>query len=458
MEQRDGHWVETIEITADTKTDLTKRVSAVKRALKQIDKERDRARRAKGEGGLYQRREDGMWVGRLELPPGPDGKRRRSRPVYSRTQAGAVEKLSTLRDETAKGIEQLDKTLTVAAYLETWIEDIAKPRMKPHAWRSYRSAINTRIVPAIGTRRLAQLKPEHVRFLHKHILGSTYAGRDPETGKKTQISYSTRSVEEAHNVLSAALGDALAEGLVHRNVCESVSKPQVLSESHGALTSAEARAVLLTAMEANDPMTVRWAAGLMLGGRMGEILGIRWSAVDLDKGSLDLAYQLEWLKMHPGSDSNDPKRFDVPAGFEHIPLWKGAALTRPKTTRSQRVIPLPVPLAALLKVHRERWKPNPWDLVFVSERGTPISDAADGKAWKAAQKAAGIAKPVDVHAMRATTATLLMEAGVDARIVQAILGHSSIVTTRGYQQVDLEAAARALGNLNPLLALSEATT
>ncbi|WP_327100037.1 site-specific integrase [Nocardia vinacea] len=454
MELRDGQWIASVEVTAETKADLIKRVAAVKRTLKQIDKERERARREKGEGGLY-KRGDGMWVGRVELPPGPDGKRRRSKPVYSKDHATAVNKLNKLREDIAKGMDQLDKTLTVEAWLLRWIDEIAKPRMRPHAWKSYRSAINTRIIPAIGPKKLAQLRPEHVRHMHKWILESTYTGRDPETGEKKQIPYSTRSVEEAHNVLSAALGDAVSEGIAHRNVAELVTKPQVLSESHGALTSAEARSVLLAAMGEGDSLVTRWAAGLMLGGRQGEILGLQWDRVDLEKGTLDLAWQLEWLPLKPGADSEDPKRFDVRAGFEHIPLWKGAALTRPKTTKSARLVPLPAPLAAILKVYREKWEPNPWNLCWCSDRGTPISDVADRNGWKAAQKAAKVAKPVDVHAMRGTTATLLLEAGVDAKVIQAILGHASVVTTRGYQQVDLTLARQALGNLDALLAIEE---
>ncbi|MGV9818376.1 tyrosine-type recombinase/integrase [Nocardia xishanensis] len=452
MELQDGVWKTNMEITADTKAALTKKVAAVNRLIKQLDRERERRRRAKGEGGLY-KRGDGMWVGRVELPPGPDGSRRRSKPVYSKDHAIAVEKLGKLRDEIAKGLDQVDKQLTVEAWLERWLDEIAKPRMRPHAWKSYRSAINTRIVPAIGNRKLAQLSPEHVRYMHQHILKSTYAGRDPETGQKTQIPYSTRSVEEAHNVLSAALSDAVSDGLAHRNVAELVTKPQVLSESHGALTSDEARAVLLAGLRDGDQLVTRWAAGLMLGGRQGEILGLQWDRVDLEHGTLDLAWQLEWLPLKQGADSEDPKRFDVRPGFEHIPLWRGAALTRPKSSKSQRLIPLPAPLAAILRVYRQRWQPNPWNLVWVTQRATPISDAADRKGWAAAQARAKVSEPVDVHAMRGTTATLLLEAGVDAKVIQAILGHASVVTTRGYQRVDLTLARQALGNLDALLEL-----
>ncbi|WP_280245529.1 tyrosine-type recombinase/integrase [Nocardia abscessus] len=447
MEQRDGRWTEAVEVTADTPAVLKKRVAAVNRLLRQLEKEREKPPRAQGEGALY-KRGDGMWVGRVELPPGPDGKRRRSKPVYSKDRATVVDKLEKLKGVLAQGLDQLDRQLTLQTWLERWLEEIARPKMRPHAWKSYRSAVNTRIVPAIGAKRLADLRAEHVRYMHKWILGSTY-----ERGGK-KIPYTTRSVEEAHNVLSAALTDALAEGLVHRNVCESVSKPTVLSESHGALTSEQARSVLIAAMQDGDLLVTRWAAGLMLGGRQGELLGLQWDRVNLDEGTLDLAWQLEWLPLHKGAKPDDPNRFAVPAGFEYIPLWRGAALTRPKTTLSQRMIPLPEPLAAILEVYRKSWTPNPWNLVWVSNRETPISDAADRKGWAAAQKRAKIADPVDVHGMRGTTATLLMEARVPDSIVQAILGHASVLMTRKYQRVDLTMARKALGNLDGLLELS----
>ncbi len=454
MEQRDGIWRESVEVTAPSQAELIKRLAAVKRLLKKADAEKPKPRRARGEGTLH-KRADGMWVGYIELPKGPDGKRRKTKPVYSTDRAEAVKKLNEVKDQVAKGLEQTDQRLTVAAYLEEWIEQVAKTRLRPTAWASYRSAINTRIVPAIGGRKLATLQPADIRHMHSWILGHTY-----KRGK-TEVPYTTRSVEEAHNVLSAALTDAVAEGKAHRNVCELVSKPKVLSQSHGALTVEQARSVLLVAHRESDAMVTRWAAGLMLGGRQGELLGLQWDRVDLDAGTLDLAWQLQWLKLKAGAKSDDPGRFDVPAGFEHIPLWRGAALTRPKTSKSQRMLPIPAPLVAILEVYKRTATKNPWDLVWVTVPGEksrdkvpkPISDKDDRAAWKAAQIRAEV-DPVDIHAMRGTTATLLMEAGVDARIIQEILGHSNVVTTRGYQTVNLEAARKSLGSLDALLELS----
>ena len=454
MQQRDGIWSTTVEVTAASHADLIKREAAVRRLLAKLDKDPAKPRRSRGEGALYKRSRDGMWVGQVDLEPGPDGDRRKSKPVYSKDKATAVAKLNKLKEDLAKGMEPVDKRITVEKWLNTWIEEIAKPHLDPHTYAGYKSSIKNQIIPHIGKRRLATLKPEHVRHLHKAILASTYTRRGEEHH------YTTRTVEAAHNVLSKALNDAITEELVHRNVCELAQKPGVVSKSAGALSSEAARKLLLTAQAANDPLVTRWAAGMMLGGRQGEILGLQWERVDLDRGMLDLSWQLKWPKLKP-EHKKDPvadDRFDVPPGFEIIPLWRSAALMRPKTERSKRMVPLPEPLAAILSVYKETAAPNPWDLVWTWPTGgerkqppvVPISDSRDRSAWSDALSRAGL-EQINVRAMRDTTATLLMEAGVDARIIQEILGHTSVLTTRGYQHVDLKQAKKALGNLNALL-------
>lgn len=446
VEWRDGQWVETIEVASKNKNDVTKRAAALRRQLKKMEQAPKKARRASGEGAIFQR-SDGMWVGRREMGQSPEGKRRRAE-IYSKDHGVVVDGMNTLREQAAKGLDPLDKKLTVKTWLvDMWIDDIAKLKLAPNAYKSYKSAINTRIVPAIGKKHLATLKPEHIRQMHKWILAATY-----ERGGK-KIPYTTRSVEEAHNVLSAALADAMREGKVHRNVCELVPKPSVVSTPHGALTAEQARKLLMTAHRRGDRMVTRWAAGLMLGGRKGELLGLQWDRVDLEAGTLELSWQLDWLPLHKGADPDDPKRFDVRPDLEYIPLWRGAALTRPKTARSQRVIPIPVPLAAILEAYRQTWEPNEWNLVWASSRGTPIGDSVDTKAWNAALKAAGLPTSIDIHAMRGTTATLLMEARVDAHVIKSILGHAKVATTRGYQQVSLKFAREALGELDELLQL-----
>ncbi|MFB9489266.1 tyrosine-type recombinase/integrase [Nonomuraea dietziae] len=123
--------------------------------------------------------------------------------------------------------------------------------------------------------------------------------------------------------------------------------------------------------------------------------------------------------------------------------------------KGKRSTALPLPLVELLKLHRaaqeaekivagERWQD--WDLVWCMPDGSPIDAGDDWDEWKAILKEAEIDKDARVHDARHTAATLLLELGVDLRVVQAILGHSQLTTTKRYTHITeslaTEAAAR----------------
>ena len=207
---------------------------------------------------------------------------------------------------------------------------------------------------------------------------------------------------------------------------------------------------------------------LLLGLRQGEALGLEWSRVDLEAGTIDLSWQLQRLPFRHGctvvtaSSGVDtascgrrragscPQRvLDVPSGFQHRPLAGALALTRPKSAAGYRVIPIPAFVAIALRNHREWHGPAFNGLVFARPDGTPIDPSEDSAAWHAALKRAGLPS-LKLHAARHTTATLLLELDVDARIVQTIMGHSTAAMTRAYQHGSREMQRRAMDQMGAL--------
>ncbi|MER7361681.1 tyrosine-type recombinase/integrase [Nonomuraea wenchangensis] len=100
-------------------------------------------------------------------------------------------------------------------------------------------------------------------------------------------------------------------------------------------------------------------------------------------------------------------------------------------------------LLAQLKAHREiqdaerekagdRWEEH--DLVFPTKYGTAVERTEDWKVWKAILKQAGV-RDIRVHDARHTAATLLIEQGVNIRVVQQVLGHTRVTTTERYTHV-----------------------
>ena len=105
-------------------------------------------------------------------------------------------------------------------------------------------------------------------------------------------------------------------------------------------------------------------------------------------------------------------------------------------------------MTAALTQWREQCPPSPHGLVWPRPTGGPWSGGEDLKAWRGLQKVAGVARPDGgfyvVHEARHSCATLLMALGVPIPVQVAIMGHSAITTTMGYQHADLAQAREAL--------------
>lgn len=410
-------------------------------------------RRTKGDGSLFKDK-DGYWVGVVELPS-PDGKRRRKR-VKSRDRNEAIRKLKKLRADVDAGrIAQASNT-TVEKWMTHWLEEIHAPkRLRPGTKDDYARTIRLHIVPHIGTKKLDKLTPAHVRQMQTAI-------------------DSSRTAQLAHVILNRALKDAVKEGLLSRNVAEVAAKPRHHAQEREPLTADQAKQLIRSAIDTNDPYATRWAAAFLLGARRGEMLGLQWSRTNLEHGVVDLAWQLQDLQQAHGcgvrhSDGSWPcgkqrvsycpkAHWNLPREFEHKILYKSLALTRPKTKAGTRIVPIPAPLWAMLEKHpRGTPDTNPHNLVWHlpagirgAPPGRPIHPRDDYTNWQAALKTAGL-PPAPLHVARHTTATLLMSAGVDMEIIRKILGHMNVITTQGYAHIDQALARKAMTALDSLL-------
>jgi integrase len=383
-------------------------------------------RRHRGDGSLHQRA-DGMWIGSVDLGKDGSGKRRR-RTVSSADYPAAVVKMRALlraRDDGALPTERS----TTTAWLTRWLEEIVHPRVKPRTYDDYVSVVHHYLIPHLGAHRLNELAPSHVRTMHRALT----TGPD---------AVSAATAQKAHRVLAKALNDAIREGITTRNVATLVDAPKRLPTSQPALTSGQARALLLSAAERNDPMAARWAAALLTGARQGEIIGAEWDRLDLDRGTIDISWQLQRLTQRHGckgtcgitrASSCPQARVDLPAGFEARPLTPGLYLTRPKSTAGVRLVPLVPLLVDVLRHHRDNLeRPHgPHGLVWTQANGSPLTPDRDHRAWKAALAAAGL-PAIPLHSTRHTSATILMQSGVDSATIASILGHTNTVVTQGY--------------------------
>lgn len=379
-------------------------------------------RRQYGSGSVSQRKSDGRWVGAVMAGFTPEGKRRRVT-VTALTEAECKRKLERLKGDIARnGIPASGSTRTnVKTWADRWLE-ITQATVRPKTWTSNRGAVRQHIVPVIGHRRLDQLTADDVRRVSDAVLEQ----------------YSHATAVRARSVLMKLLKDAKREGHHVPDapfLTEGLGKP---TSDRDAIPSEDVQQILAAA--ATLPDWSRWIAGFLQGMRQAECLGLTWQCVDLEKLTVDVSWQLQALPYISGRSG--PLR--VPKGYEYRQLDGALCLVRPKTSAGKRVIPLVPWLHGALVDWKARAPESPHGLVWPRDDGQPRRPDKDTEAWHELQEAAHVARKYYGHEVRHTTATLLLEAGIADHVVVQILGHSSILTSRGYQHVSQTLARHAL--------------
>lgn len=403
------------------------------------------ARRAYGEGSVSQR-SNGLWVGRIEMPPGRDGKRRQV-VVTSMDHATMLEKLDRAKAEKILYGHAGNPTATVTQWTEKWLTEIAAERVRGKTYASYASALRKWVQPLIGRKKIARLTPDDWRHIRSEMDAD---GRS-----------STHALQVYH-VLRKCLEDAKREGVITSNALDRLDPPKKAVNPRGAFTAEQVKLILRHASS-------RHVAALLTGCRQSELLGLTWPCIDIDGPNpmIRVEWQLQELRQQHGCGNRGPDgiypcgkkqaarceaaRWQVPNGYEFHLLAGRLALVRPKTRHGYRAVPILPPLAAALRIHLASTPPGPHGLVWHDD-GRPIRHKDDEADWKALMEACGLPTACTLHWARHSAATLLMESRVDTKVVGQIVGHGSTAVTQGYQHVTTEQTRWAMEQLWQLLA------
>lgn len=396
-------------------------------------------KRAAGESSIS-KGADGRWHGWVSMGGQRDGKADR-RHVAAKTRAECVAKVRELEKKRDTGTSSTaGRQPTFGDWLDHWLT-IARRSVRPSTYTGYESYVRVHIKPAVGHHRLDKLTPEHLELFY---------------GELADRGLSPAMQLQQHRVISRALKIAMQRGRVARNVATLVAAPTVKRTEVVPLTADEAKRVLQAA--AGRRNAARWSVALAMGLRQGEALGARWDLdVDLDAGLWRVTQGLQRQAYRHGcsgacEENVKPLRCPKRTG--------GLVYVEPKSDRGKRTIAIPAPLVAQLRAHRtaqlaERLACGPlWEdngLVFAQENGRPLDPRRDWSEWKALLEAAQV-HDARLHDARHTCATLLLEQGVDARVVMEILGHSQISLTQNtYQHVMPKVVADATERVGGVL-------
>jgi integrase len=370
-------------------------------------------RRANREGSIWQRH-DGRWTGAAYVLSTVGTFKRAY--VYGRTRDEAHAKLVRLQESSARGIPLPDHPWKVGEYLDYWLADVAKPAVRPTTYAKYELIVRLYLRPGLGQQRLDRLSVQTVQsFFNSRLVA----------GDSVAMVHITRMV------LGAALARAMREELLQRNVARLTTLPAAAPDRRQPWSAEDARRFLGAARA--DPLYPAFVLLLIYGLRRGEVLGLSWRDVDTGNGVLRIRQQLVRaggrLRLGPVKTA---------AGRRELPL---IGIVNDVLARQAEM--------RIVGNHPDEWTTH--ELVFTTRTGHPVEPRNLARSFARISARAGL-RPIRLHDLRHTTATLLKNLGVPPRDTMEILGHARIaVTMEIYTSADEPSRRDAIAKLSQLL-------
>ncbi|MEU2080394.1 site-specific integrase [Streptomyces albus] len=364
--------------------------------------------------GTITKRKDGRYQAAVYVMQ-PDGTRARKF-AYGKTWAECDAKRRELLAKVDQGVPVPTRSAKLSEWLPYWLENVIRPRRKLSTYDKYETHVRLYLTPHLGTKRLESLGVADVRRFLARLERETTAA----------------TAKETHRVLRSALSAACREELVTRNVASLVEPPRVSSRELSPWTLDETLTFLGAARK--DPLYAAFVLAVTMGLRRGEIVGLRWSDVDLENRILYVRQQTQRRRGQLYQD--DPKG------------------------RRRRAVPLPAMCVAPLRWHRmrqadakrragERWQESAY--VFTTRTGRPVEPRNVYRSFTRVAESAGL-RVIRLHDARHGCATLLVAAGVAPRVVMEILGHSQVsITMDVYTHVVQDTQREAISHMDRLL-------
>lgn len=360
--------------------------------------------------GQIIKRGDKTWLVRLFLGRDEHEKRRYSNKTIRGTRKDAQKWLvKALRDKDL-GIFVEPSAETVSQYLTKWLETVAKPRVSEKTFEGYQWQLK-HAKDKLGDIRLSSLRASDLQQF--------YSGLTPSTAR------------HVHAPLRSALTQAVKWHLIHTNPCDAAELPRHRAREMQALTKEEAARLLAV----EGQYQTLFAFSLGTGARPSEVFGLKWSDLDLERGTATIQRTLQW-RQGPGKAGR--QNSDNPSGTqketdEPPPRWY---FTEPKTKQSRRTVPLPASLIRQLREHRAKQAEALLkigiraELVFLTDAGGPLQlRNVVNRHFKPAMVKAKLPSTVRLYDLRHTCATLLLQAGTHPKVVAERLGHASVTLT-----------------------------
>jgi|GEM_PF-313758 Site-specific recombinase XerD len=442
-------------------------------------------KRGHGEGTVRFNSQKGYWEARFTYADPITGEAKRKM-FTGKSQREALTKGRKKLKQIENGLLPDAEKLLLGTWIDRWLEDYVKARVRVKSFDKYEGCLKCYIKPYLGSIPLGKLRSPDIQQLFNKLLkeggrpfvkklkddtvvnledstevklkgdtvmkledgtevklkdstvmklkGGTVANLEDGTVFKLKDDtvmklqkgavvieekrgISTSTVKATRRYLGMALDQAVKVGLIAKNIVKDTDAPKLVKKEICPLTKEQAAALTAVAKAVGEIPYMAVLLPLATGMRLGEVFGLKWDCVDLEQGLIHVKRSL----------------------ITGIKGYNGERLQEPKTAKSRRQIPLPLDVTRELRKYKkwQEWQqqllgnkyidnnlvlPNQWGQFYDTSNFTT-------RIFKKMLTKAGIDESFKFHDLRHTHATLLLLQGVNPKIVQERLGHSTIAMT-----------------------------
>lgn len=323
------------------------------------------------------------------------GKRKQKAQGGFKTKKEAEKALAELIIKIEKGEYFDSQKISMKEYLEKWLE-IKKPLLKPTTYLFYERIVNNVLIPNLGKMQLDKLKPLHLQSFFTELLN-----RDD---------INSTTVKHYYTTLKTALNQAVKLQLIPSNPCDAIEPPKRAKSNKSILDLKHIFYILEYAQNNFETMYIPLLLAITCGLRHGEILALKWSNVDLEKGLITIT-------------ENAPIRIN---GENYVSTTKTST-----GKRAVKLLPFTIPI---LKQHKRKQLENKLlfgkayinsDLVCCWPNGEEIRPDYITHTFKKILKKCNLPENIRFHDLRHTHATLMLLAGINPKAAAERMGHAS---------------------------------
>ncbi|MFI3170584.1 MAG: site-specific integrase [Faecalibacterium sp.] len=349
-------------------------------------------RRPSGEG-MVRKRPDGTWEGRIVVGHKADGRSIFSS-VFAKTQKELLNKLHQHID-LYRGVELNENSrMTLGEWLDKWLEEYAKNRVRPSTLKGYTQYANSYIKPILGGKQISAITKSDIQKLYQKLKKEGRIHEHPTHGK----TLSDSMIRSIHSMLHLAMKIAVQEHLIPKNPTESVRVAKANHKEKRILTQEELDRFFEEVSQDrfwHDFFYTELTTGL----RRGELCGLRWEDFNAEENTLTVNRTL-----HREQDGT---------------LTAGET----KTGKGHRKILLPESTAAVL-AERKAIRRSAWIFPNQADPEQPIAPNSAYHQLKKILKKADL-PDIRFHDLRHLFSTMALSNGVDAKTLSSILGHTN---------------------------------